>query len=175
MAEPGWRIAVDRGGTFTDVVAYRGDLLRHVKVLSSGSGEDPALAGICNVLGLSRGATIDSGELDQVRLGTTVATNALLTRTGVKTVLVATAGLSDLQIIGDQTRPDLFSLKIDRLPPVASYVIEAHERLSVDGSVVQPLDDVQLRRDLSDAYDAGCKSVAVSLLHGWAYSRRGWI
>ena len=123
------------------------------------------------MLGLSHGATIDSGELDQVRLGTTVATNALLTRTGVKTVLVATAGLGDLQIIGDQTRPDLFSLKIDRLPPVASCVIEAHERLSVDGSVVQPLDEPQLRRDLHDAYDAGCKSVAVSLLHGWAYGR----
>ena len=171
MAEPGWRIAVDRGGTFTDVVAYRGDMLRHAKVLSGGSGEDPALAGIRNVLGLSRGATIDSGELDQVRLGTTVATNALLTRSGVKTVLVATAGLGDLQIIGDQTRPDLFSLKIDRLPPIASCVIEAHERLSVDGSVVQPLDEPQLRRDLHDAYDAGCKSVAVSLLHGWAYGR----
>jgi len=163
----GWRIAIDRGGTFTDIVAARGGTTRHAKVLSS--GEDPMLAGIRQVLGIAGEEAVPCGLIEEVRLGTTVATNALLTRSGAKTALVVTEGLRDLPVIGDQTRPDLFALRIERPPPLAEVVIEASERMSVAGEVVQPLDEAPLRADLESARAAGCTSVAITLMHGWAF------
>lgn len=169
MAEARWRIAVDRGGTFTDVVGYRGSTVRHAKVLGADASGDPALVGIRQILQLAPDEEIDCRLIDHVRLGTTVATNALLTRSGAKTVLVITAGLRDLPLIGDQTRPDLFSLKIERPPPIASLVVEADERVDVDGAVVRRLDEHRLRRDLRGAKDEGCTCVAVALMHGWRH------
>jgi 5-oxoprolinase (ATP-hydrolysing) len=170
VTDTGWRIAVDRGGTFTDAVGFCGGAARHAKVLNSAAAGDPALRAIRAILHLSPDAPITAGDVDQVRLGTTVATNALLTRTGDRTVLVVTAGLADLPVIGNQTRPDLFALEIDRTPPIAHRIVEAHERTAVDGEIVRPLDEDRLRRDLREARSAGCVCVAIALMHGWLHT-----
>ena len=162
-----WRIAVDRGGTFTDVLAVRGDEVRQAKVLSS--GDDPVVRGVRKALRLGGADAIPVDDIDEVRIGTTVATNALLTRSGARTVLVTTRGFRDLPLIGDQSRPDLFALEIKRPQPVAQVVIEAHERVGVDGEVVLALDEDQLRADLEHAKATGCTVVAIALLHGWAH------
>jgi 5-oxoprolinase (ATP-hydrolysing) len=162
----GWRFAIDRGGTFTDIVAWdpAGRLHTH-KVLSRDARHpgDPAVRGIGEVL--QRNA--DAGALvAAVRLGTTVATNALLERKGEPTVLVTTRGFGDALRIGYQNRPDIFAREI-RLPPMLySAVIEADERVDAAGNVLAPLDEQSLRASLAAARSDGLRSVAIAFLHG---------
>ena len=165
-AQQGWRFAIDRGGTFTDVVARdpEGTLHTH-KVLSRDPRRpgDPAVRAIADVLARVPG----SGRLlESVRLGTTVATNALLERKGEPTLLVTTRGLGDVLRIGYQNRPDIFARAI-RLPPALySMVIEANERIDASGSVLEPLDEASLLAALSEARAGGLRAVAIALLHG---------
>ena len=161
-----WRFAIDRGGTFTDVVARDPDGTLHThKVLSRDPKRpgDPAVRAIEGVL--SRAAGSDR-RLESVRLGTTVATNALLERKGEPTLLVTTRGLGDALRIGYQNRPDIFARAI-RLPPALySSVVEANERIDATGVVLEPLDEASLLADLSEARAAGLRAVAIAFLHG---------
>src|SRR5262245_8144718 len=161
----GWEFWIDRGGTFTDIVARtpRGEL-QTLKLLSVNPGryEDAAVAGIEQLLAAAPAA---ERRIDAVKMGTTVATNALLERRGEPTVLVITAGLKDAIRIGGQQRPDIFALDI-RLPEMLyTRVVEAHERVSAAGDVLAPLDESRLLADLTAARAAGLRSAAIVLLH----------
>src|SRR5690348_11019026 len=150
-----WEFWIDRGGTFTDVVARRpdGTLAVH-KLLSENPGryDDPAVAGIRHLLGVVPGEPLPFERISAVRLGTTVATNALLERKGEPTALVITAGFADALLIAYQDRPRIFDLRIVRPQPLYSRVIEAVERVSADGDVVVPLDEGGVERDLRAAF-----------------------
>ncbi len=159
-------VAVDRGGTFTDFIAVTPDGAVHVrKVLSTVPGR------LHSSIRAGLQALIDEFHLPvgTLRIGTTVATNALLTGQGRSTALVLTAGLEDLSWIGDQTRPDLFALKIDRSPGLHQCVIAATGRLDVDGAELEPLDLDAVSRDLSQARADGCTALAICLMHGWRH------
>ena len=165
----GWRVAIDRGGTFTDVVAEAPDGRRLVrKVLSEQPGRpgDPAVAAIRGLLALPAGAPIPAGAIAEVRLGTTVATNALLEQRTAPVLLLVTRGFADLVRIGDQHRPDLFALRIERpaLPP--HRVLEVGGRLAADGRELEPLPlDEPLAAAVRAALADGYRSCAVALLH----------
>jgi len=167
-----WEFWIDRGGTFTDVVARRpdGTLAVH-KLLSENPGayDDPAVAGIRHLLGIARGQDIPADAIAVVRLGTTVATNALLERTGEPCVLVVTAGFRDALRIAYQDRPRIFDREIIRPDMLYSRVIEATERVSARGDVLVPLDEGAVAAGLRAARDAGFRSVAVVCLHGYRY------
>ncbi len=168
----GWEFWIDRGGTFTDVVARRpdGTLAVH-KLLSQDPGRyaDPAVAGIRHMLGVPDGAPIPAEQISVARLGTTVATNALLERRGEPTVLVITRGFGDALRIAYQDRPRIFDRQIVRPEMVYSRVTEAIERIGAHGEVVTALDEDAVRRDLRAAYDEGFRSVAVVCMHGYRY------
>ncbi|CAA7625955.1 Hydantoinase/oxoprolinase [Magnetospirillum sp. LM-5] len=168
----GWQFWIDRGGTFTDIVARSpdGDHLT-LKLLSESPGhyDDAALAGIRRFLGLSAGQPIEPGLVDCVKMGTTVATNALLERKGDRVALAVTAGFADLLRIGTQNRPDIFARAI-RLPDMLyERVIEIPERIGPKGEVLRPLDRLTATQGLLDAYDAGIRSVAVLCLHAYRF------
>ncbi len=162
----GWRFAIDRGGTFTDIVAWDPDGGVHThKLLSrdAGHGCDAAVRGIGDVLARSSGT---GARVASVRLGTTVATNALLERKGEPTLLVTTRGFGDALRIGYQHRPDIFARGI-RLPPMLyAAVTEADERVDATGVVLTPLDEASLRLALDAARGSGLRSVAIAFLHG---------
>jgi 5-oxoprolinase (ATP-hydrolysing) len=163
-----WHFWIDRGGTFTDVIGLSpAGELTSLKLLSQDSAryDDAAVEGIRRLLaGAGPQARIGS-----VKMGTTVATNALLERRGEPTVLVTTAGLKDAIRIGSQQRPDLFALAIALPEMLYTHVIEAQERIAADGSVVTRLDENRLGADLAIARAAGFASVAIVLLHGYRY------
>ena len=168
----GWEFWIDRGGTFTDVVARRpDDTLAVRKLLSENPGRyaDPAVAGIRSLLGVAEGAPIPAGRISVVRLGTTVATNALLERKGEPTVLVITRGFADALRIAYQDRPRIFDRQIVRPEMVYSRVIEATERIGARGEVIIALDEDAVARDLRAAYDEGFRSAAVVCMHGYRY------
>ncbi|MFE6867251.1 hydantoinase B/oxoprolinase family protein [Kitasatospora sp. NPDC057692] len=165
MAARGWRFWVDRGGTFTDVVALAPDgrllthkLLSHDPVLD----RDPAVAGI-------RALLPPGAEIDSVRMGTTVATNALLERTGEPTVLVITRGFADALRIGYQNRPEIFAREIVLPAPLYSRVVEVDERIDADGRVLRPPDLDRLADGLRDCLRDGVRSVAVVCLHSYLH------
>ena len=164
---------IDRGGTFTDIVAEspRAELITH-KLLSENPGqyEDAAIEGIRQVLGLREDQDIPIDDIDFVRMGTTVATNALLERKGDPTVYVTTRGFEDVLQIGYQNRPDLFALNIRKPSVLYDRVIGADERVSADGAVLIPLDTGQLQADLEVAYEQGYRSIAIALMHGYRFS-----
>jgi 5-oxoprolinase (ATP-hydrolysing) len=168
----GWRFWIDRGGTFTDVVARRPDgILATRKLLSEDPGryEDAAVQGVRDLLGLKSGEAIPGELVAEVRMGTTVATNALLERRGEPTLFVTTRGFGDALRIGYQDRPDIFALDI-RLPaPVYGRVLEVDERVGADGAVVVPLGEDAVRRGLDEARRAGYQAVAVAFMHGYRY------
>jgi 5-oxoprolinase (ATP-hydrolysing) len=163
----GWQFWIDRGGTFTDVVGVAPDGALHVrKVLSASfAGGDPGLRGAREILAAARAP----GAIEAVRIGTTVATNALLERKGAPVVLVTTAGFADGLRIGYQDRPDIFALRIALPERLYASVIEAAERIDASGSVLTPLDAVRLREDLTRARSAGARAVAIVLMHGWQF------
>ena len=161
----GWRFAIDRGGTFTDIVARDPDGRLHThKVLSRDPSRpgDPAIRGIDEVVRRSAPGDV---HVESVRLGTTVATNALLERKGAPTLLVTTRGLRDVLRIGQQHRPDIFARAI-RLPPMLyARAIEARERIDSAGQVLEPLDEPALVEALADARRRGLRAVAIAFLH----------
>jgi len=167
-----WQFWIDRGGTFTDVVGRRpdGTLAVH-KLLSENPGRyrDPAVAGIRQLLSVPDGQAIPAELIGAVRLGTTVATNALLERKGEPTVLVITAGFADALRIGYQDRPAIFARQIIRPELIYQRVIEAAERVGADGEVVVPLDEDAVTQELRAAYADGFRAAAVVCMHGYRY------
>src|SRR4051794_22254866 len=117
------------------------------------------------ILGAAAGAAFPAERVEAIKMGTTVATNALLERRGAKTLFVTTQGFADSLLIGDQARPDLFALNTERPPPLYSGVVEADERLAADGSVVRALDAEPLRAQLAAAAAEGFTSCAIAFLH----------
>jgi 5-oxoprolinase (ATP-hydrolysing) len=167
-----WEFWVDRGGTFTDVVARRpdGSLVAH-KLLSENpkAYRDAAVAGVRHILGLGSDDPVPADQIAAVRLGTTVATNALLERKGEPTVLVITEGFGDALRIGYQERPRIFDRHIVLPELLYSRVIEARERVAADGEVITPLDEPAIAAELAAAFDDGFRSAAVVCLHGYRY------
>jgi 5-oxoprolinase (ATP-hydrolysing) len=168
----GWQFWVDRGGTFTDVVARRpdGGLVTH-KLLSENPERypDAALQGIRELLGLGSEATIPAGVAEAVKMGTTVATNALLERKGERTVLLITRGFRDALRIAYQNRPELFTRRIELPELLYERVIEVGERMGAGGEVLEAPDLAAARRDLQAAFAAGIRSAAVVFMHGYRY------
>ena len=167
-----WQFWVDRGGTFTDVVGRRPDgRLETLKLLSENPQQyrDAAVAGIRRLLGLAADAPITPERVESVKMGTTVATNALLERKGEPTLLVITRGFRDALRIAYQDRPRLFDAHIVLPELLYAQVIEADERVGADGEVVRALDEAPLRRDLQAAFDTGLRSVAIVFMHGWRH------
>ena len=175
-APQAWRFAIDRGGTFTDIVAVDpAGRLHTLKLLSHDArlAGDPAVRGIEALLAAHGGH--GQARIASVRLGTTVATNALLERKGAPTLLVTTRGFGDALRIGYQNRPEIFARAIRLPPPLYTGVIEADERVDVDGRVLVTLDEPRLREDLAAARGRGLTSVAIVFMHGFrhpAHERR---
>ena len=167
-----WQFWIDRGGTFTDVVGRRpdGTLVTH-KLRSENPEQyrDAAVAGMRHLLGLSAGEPITPELVECVKMGTTVATNALLERKGEPTLLIITRGFRDALRIAYQDRPRLFDRHIVLPELLYKRVIEAQERVGADGAVIEPLDEDHLRERLWAAYDAGLRSVAIVFMHGWRW------
>ena len=167
-----WQFWIDRGGTFTDVVGRRpdGSLVTH-KLLSDNPAQyrDAAVAGIRHLLGLQPGEPVTPEQVECVKMGTTVATNALLERQGEPTLLVITRGFKDALRIGYQERPRIFDRHIVLPELLYTRVIEAAERIGAHGEVVLPLDEMHLRERLWAAFDAGLRSVAIVFMHGYRY------
>ncbi|MFT3728366.1 MAG: hydantoinase B/oxoprolinase family protein [Terricaulis sp.] len=165
----GWRFWIDRGGTFTDVVA-RGpdgeDVVHKLLSVNPGRYDDAALEAIRVIL-KKHGAALD--DVAEVRLGTTVATNALLERKGARVALVVTQGFADALEIGVQARPEIFALNIVKPDLLHERVIEVRERVTAEGEVLTPLDEAHARATLRSAYDDGIRAVAIACLHGYAY------
>ena len=169
-----WEFWIDRGGTFTDVVARTpgGALVAH-KLLSENpeAYRDAAIAGIRHLLRVPPGASIPGDQIAAVKMGTTVATNALLERKGERTVLVITRGFRDALRIAYQNRPRLFDRHIVLPELLHARVIEVDERVGAHGNELVPLDEAVARRDLQAAYDDGFRSVAIVLMHGYRHTR----
>jgi len=167
-----WHFWIDRGGTFTDVVARApsGEISAR-KLLSQNPGayDDAALEGIRLSLGLPSGAPIPADRVAAVKMGTTVATNALLERQGERTLLVITRGLKDQLEIGYQARPDIFAKQIVKPEMLYAHVVEADERIRADGFVERSLDGEALERELRAALADGIASVAIVLMHSYAH------
>jgi 5-oxoprolinase (ATP-hydrolysing) len=165
-----WQFWIDRGGTFTDLVGRAPDGTLHTLKLLSENPEhypDAAVEGIRRLLGLAPGQAITPEQVECVKMGTTVATNALLERKGEPTLLVTTRGFRDALRIAYQARPRLFERHIQLPELLYTRVIEAQERVDAQGAVLQPLDEAHLRERLWAAFDAGLRACAIVFLHGW--------
>ena len=171
-ADARWQFWIDRGGTFTDVVARRPDgvLVTH-KLLSENPEHyrDAAVQGIRALMGIASDAPIPGDAIEVVKMGTTVATNALLERAGDRTLLVTTKGFRDGLRIGYQTRPRLFDLKIELPEMLYERVVEADERVTADGTVRTALDLAALQVLLQDAHDDAIHAVAIVFMHGYRF------
>ena len=167
-----WQFWIDRGGTFTDVVARRpdGSLSSH-KLLSENPGlySDAAIAGIKLALGISVDQPIPDGCIESVKMGTTVATNALLERRGERTLLLVNEGFGDLLRIGNQARPRLFDLKITLPALLYESVVEISGRIGADATEIAPLDEEAALSALKNAAAAGIRACAIALIHAWKY------
>ena len=172
MTQGQWQFWIDRGGTFTDVVARRpdGELLTH-KLLSENPEHyaDAALQGIRDLLGVASDADIPADQVAAVKMGTTVATNALLERKGDRTLLITTRGFGDALRIGYQARPHLFVRRIVLPELLHERVVEIDERLDATGKPLVPLDEAGARTALRDAFEAGIRAVAIVFMHGYRY------
>ncbi|NBD29585.1 MAG: 5-oxoprolinase [Alphaproteobacteria bacterium] len=175
MADTAWEFWIDRGGTFTDIVARRpdGGLVTH-KLLSENPERyrDAAVQGIRELMGTG---TPETGAIRSVKMGTTVATNALLERKGERTFLLMTQGFGDLLRIGYQARPRLFDLHVKRPELLYEQVAEVDERLDAEGAVLTPLDEDAVSATLARARVAGFDAVAIAFLHAYlnpAHERR---
>ncbi|MGB9989739.1 hydantoinase B/oxoprolinase family protein [Massilia sp. SM-13] len=168
-----WQFWIDRGGTFTDIVARRPDgALQTYKLLSENPEQyrDAAIAGIRHLMGIAAGDAIPAAQVEAVKMGTTVATNALLERKGEPTLLLVTRGFRDALRIAYQNRPRLFDRHIVLPELLYSEVIEVDERMGAHGDVVLPLNAGAARRALQAAYSRGLRSVAIVFMHGYRYS-----
>ncbi|HEX2527551.1 MAG TPA: hydantoinase B/oxoprolinase family protein [Geminicoccus sp.] len=172
MDERLWQFWIDRGGTFTDVVGRAPDGRLHIhKVLSENPEryQDAALQGIRDLLGLGPDQTLPSRQIGAIKMGTTVATNALLERKGVPVVLAVTRGLRDVLRIGYQARPDIFARQIVLPEQLYRDVVEIDERLRTDGSIEQALDEQGARQALQDAFGRGYRAIAIVLMHAYLH------
>jgi len=167
-----WQFWIDRGGTFTDVVARRPDgaLLTH-KLLSENPEHyrDAALAGIRNILGLREGDPIPAAQIEAVKMGTTVATNALLERKGERTALFITRGFRDALRIAYQNRPRIFDRHIVLPEMLYSKAVEVVERVGARGEMVLPLDEADVAEKLEQTYNEGYRSIAIVFMHGYRF------
>ncbi len=167
-----WKIWVDRGGTFTDIVARtpEGAVLTH-KLLSENPEQyrDAALQGMRDLLGVKKGDPIPANRIEHVKMGTTVATNALLERTGDRTLLAITRGFADALRIGTQSRPRLFARHIILPEMLYEEVIEVAERVDANGTIITSLDEDSVYQDLLPAYRKGIRAVAIVCMHGFRY------
>src|SRR5213595_336813 len=177
MAEPRnsgrWQFWIDRGGTFTDIVARRpdGSIATH-KLLSENPGRyrDAALAGIRKILNLSEGQPIPAGAIEAVKMGTTVATNALLERKGERTALFITRGFRDALRIAYQNRPRIFDRHIVLPEMLYEKVVEVDERVGAHGEVVLSLNEEKTFQDMQRAFGEGYRSVAIVFMHGYRFT-----
>jgi 5-oxoprolinase (ATP-hydrolysing) len=170
-AGDGWRFWIDRGGTFTDLVARAPDGRLHTLKLLSENPEryaDAAVEGIRRLLGIG-GGPLPPGLVHDVRMGTTVATNALLERKGEPTVLAITRGFGDALRIGWQARPELFARHIRLNSQLHDHVIEVDERVREDGTLDRPLDEAAARAAFAAARAQGYRAIAIVLMHGWRF------
>ncbi len=167
---PLWQFWIDRGGTFTDIVARQPDgALKTAKLLSENPEQyqDAAVEGIRRLLGIAEGALIDADHVEVVKMGTTVATNALLERKGAPVLLMVTQGFSDALRIAYQNRPKLFERQIVLPELLYKSVIEVHERLNAKGEVETLLDHAAARMAMQAAFDTGLRSIAIVLMHAY--------
>ena len=167
-----WNIWIDRGGTFTDVVAQKpdGTLVTH-KLLSENPARyaDAAVAGIRHILGIEPGAPIPADQIEAVKMGTTVATNALLERKGERTALLITRGFRDALRIAYQNRPRIFDRHIVLPELLYAQVIEVDERISAHGEVLQAPDTAAIRNALQQLHADGYRALAIILMHAYRY------
>ncbi len=172
MAMGKWDFWIDRGGTFTDIVARtpQGEIRAH-KVLSDNpeAYKDAAIQGIRDLMGVTEGSPIPSDRIRAVKMGTTVATNALLERKGDRTLLLITKGFRDALEIGYQARPDIFAKEIIKPELLYDQVLEADERVRADGTVEAAPDLAQIKARLEAAYTNGIRSIAIVLMHAYAF------
>src|SRR5919201_5646510 len=169
-----WQFWIDRGGTFTDIVARAPDGAIVTRKLLSENPErysDGALAGIREVLGVRAGEPIPGEAIEAIKMGTTVATNALLERKGERTVLFITRGFRDALRIAYQNRPRIFERHIVLPEMLYSKVVEVEERVGARGEVVVALDEARAESDLRKAYDEGYRSIAIVFMHGYRFSQ----
>ena len=167
-----WDFWIDRGGTFTDIVARAPDGRLVARKLLSENPEhydDAALQGIRDLLGIPAGQPLPAGKIGAVKMGTTVATNALLERKGERLLLLTTRGFADALSIGYQARPHLFRLKIEKPELLYERVAEVSERITAEGEVLRPLDTVETRWAMQAAFDEGIRAVAICFMHGYRY------
>jgi len=169
-----WQFWIDRGGTFTDIVARRpdGKLITH-KLLSENPEQykDAAVAGIKRLLGIQATDSISPELVEAVKMGTTVATNALLERKGDPTALLITKGFRDALRIAYQNRPRLFDRHIVLPELLYEKVVEVDERIGAKGEIVKPLDEAQVKKELTALYEKGYRAVAVVLMHGYRFTQ----
>ena len=172
-AKQAWQFWIDRGGTFTDIVASTPDdeLITH-KLLSHNPEKytDAAIQGIRDLLKLHADEQIPTGLIGEVRMGTTVATNALLERAGDRTALFITRGFKDALRIAYQNRPDLFAKKIELPSLLYEQVIEVDERVAADGEILLPLGRQRLRENLQAVFESGIRAVAIVFMHAYRYT-----
>lgn len=167
-----WDFWIDRGGTFTDVIGRAPDGALHARKLLSEAPDaygDAAVQGIRDLLDLPSGGEIPPGRVGTVRMGTTVATNALLERKGDRTLLLVTGGFGDALRIAYQARPDIFAKRIVLPAQLHERVVEVPERVRADGTVETALDPETVRPALEAARAAGIDAVAIAFMHGWAF------
>lgn len=164
-----WQFSVDRGGTFTDVIGIDslGNLHTYKLLSESPHYEDSAIEGIQRILGLQRGESIPEEEVTRIRMGTTVATNALLERKGTSVALFITNGFRDLLEIGNQARPELFKLHVRKPAQLYRCVKEVEERIDAEGNVIRCLNMKKAEADLLRIRRMGISSVAIVLMHAW--------
>ncbi|MEL6238053.1 MAG: hydantoinase B/oxoprolinase family protein [Pseudomonadota bacterium] len=168
----GWQFWIDRGGTFTDVVARAADGSLETRKYLSHNPEhyaDAAVNAIRSILELSERDPIPEGAIDVVKMGTTVATNALLERAGEPTLLAITQGLGDVLEIGHQARPDTFSLNIQKPAMLYGEAVEIAERVRADGTVERALDVDSARKVLEEGFAEGFRALAITLMHAYKY------
>jgi 5-oxoprolinase (ATP-hydrolysing) len=168
----GWQFWIDRGGTFTDIVAKtsQGEL-RSQKLLSVDPEhyQDAAVEGIRRILDTARGNTLNAAHIESIKMGTTVGTNALLERKGEPTALISTRGFRDVLRIAYQNRPDIFALNIKLPELLYETVIEVNERYDAHGKLIEALDIEKARTDLEDIFSQGIHSLAIVLMHAYRY------
>ena len=168
-----WNFWIDRGGTFTDFVAQSPDGILHpYKLLSQNPEvyEDAAVYGIRHILGLKENESIKSGVIGSLKMGTTIATNALLERKGEDTALLITRGFADMLEIGYQARPDLFAKKIEKPSLIYKRVFEVNERILADGTIEAKPDEKEIREILKEIKASNIDSIAIVLMHAWKFN-----
>ncbi|MCK4708620.1 MAG: hydantoinase/oxoprolinase family protein, partial [Gammaproteobacteria bacterium] len=173
LSEAKWQFWIDRGGTFTDIVALPpdGNIITD-KLLSENPDvyKDAAIEGIRRIIASNGVEPPETPQPFLIKMGTTVATNALLERKGDPTLLVITEGFADALRIGYQYRPELFSLQIKLPDMLYCSVLEVSERLTADGDVLKPIHEAEVKQGLQKAFDQGINSVAIVFMHGYRYA-----